>query len=106
MRDATTRRLGLERPRWSQPECSSSEIASNIQEHLDLIRASTTLPVAVGFGISTPEQAAAVARMADGVVVGSAIVNTIAEHAGSDQLAEKLDSMVRPMVEATHAARR
>ena len=43
----------------------------------------TPLPVAVGFGIRTPEQAAEVARVADGVVVGSAIVEIIAEH-GAD----------------------
>ncbi len=83
-----------------------SEIAPDIQEHLDLIRAATDLPIAVGFGIFTPDQAAAVARMADGIVVGSAIVNTIAEHAGSNDLPEKLDAMVRPLVEATHGARR
>jgi tryptophan synthase alpha chain len=44
------------------------------------IRAHTSLPVAVGFGISTPEQARLVAENADAVVVGSAIVNQIAEH--------------------------
>lgn len=82
-----------------------SEIASNIQEHLDLIRAATDLPVAVGFGISTPDQASAIARIADGVVVGSAIVQTIAEHAGTENLQERLSSIVQPLVEATHNAR-
>ncbi len=38
------------------------------------VKAATALPVAVGFGVSTPEQAATVARIADGVIVGSAIV--------------------------------
>ncbi|WP_420607981.1 tryptophan synthase subunit alpha [Novosphingopyxis sp.] len=44
------------------------------------LKAATDLPVAVGFGIRTPAQAAEVARVADGVVVGSAIVELIAEH--------------------------
>jgi tryptophan synthase alpha chain len=44
------------------------------------LKAATDLPVAVGFGIRTPEQAAAVARVADGVVVGSAIVDLVAAH--------------------------
>ena len=46
------------------------------------VRAATSLPVAVGFGIKTPEQAATIARIADGVVVGSAIVNTVAANLG------------------------
>jgi tryptophan synthase alpha chain len=46
-------------------------------------RAVTNLPLAAGFGISTPQQAAAVAKMADGVVVGSAIVRMIEDNAGS-----------------------
>ncbi|WP_375393804.1 tryptophan synthase subunit alpha [uncultured Sphingomonas sp.] len=44
------------------------------------LKAATDLPVAVGFGIRTPEQAAQVARVADGVVVGSAIVEIVAQH--------------------------
>jgi len=44
------------------------------------LKAATELPVAVGFGVRTPEQAAAIGRHADGVVVGSAIVELIAQH--------------------------
>ncbi len=44
------------------------------------LKAATDLPIAVGFGIRTPEQAAAVARVADGVVVGSAIVEIVGKH--------------------------
>ncbi|MBV8842294.1 MAG: tryptophan synthase subunit alpha [Bryobacterales bacterium] len=50
------------------------------------MRAITSTPLAVGFGISTPEQAGAVAKMADGVVVGSAIVRLIEQHADNDGL--------------------
>lgn len=50
------------------------ELALGLSELVDRIRAHTTLPVAVGFGVGTPEQAAQVAAVADGVIVGSAIV--------------------------------
>ena len=54
------------------------------------IRAHTDLPVAVGFGISTPEQARRVAEQADAVVVGSAVVNQIAGHGRDADLPERL----------------
>lgn len=53
--------------------------ASVVAPHVARVRAASGLPVAVGFGIKTPERAAAVARVADGVVVGSALVDEIAE---------------------------
>ncbi|MEE9433495.1 MAG: tryptophan synthase subunit alpha [Sphingorhabdus sp.] len=56
---------------------------ASIEEAVTRFKQTTNLPVAVGFGIRTPEQAADVARVADGVVVGSAIVELIARH-GSD----------------------
>ncbi len=52
------------------------------------LRESTDLPIAVGFGIKTPEQAAAVARVADAAVVGSALVNRIAEGAAASGAAK------------------
>ena len=55
------------------------------------IRAHTQLPIAVGFGISNPEQARAVAASADAIVVGSAIVNQIAEHGKSTDLVPRVD---------------
>jgi len=54
-----------------------SEVREELAGELSRIRASVDLPVAVGFGISTPEQAAAVASTADGVVVGSAIIQAL-----------------------------
>jgi tryptophan synthase alpha chain len=56
------------------------KVPETIGEMTAKIRAHTSLPVAVGFGISTPEQARQVAENADAVVVGSAIVNQIAQH--------------------------
>ena len=55
----------------------------SIDEAVARLKAATALPVAVGFGVRTPEQAADIARVADGVVVGSAIVELIAQH-GAD----------------------
>ncbi|MDB5695756.1 MAG: tryptophan synthase subunit alpha [Sphingomonas bacterium] len=57
--------------------------SGSIEQAVARLKAATELPVAVGFGIRTPEQAAAVARVADGVVVGSAIVELVARH-GTD----------------------
>ncbi|HEX6068231.1 MAG TPA: tryptophan synthase subunit alpha [Longimicrobiaceae bacterium] len=54
-----------------------SELTSTLRAEVEAVRAATELPVAVGFGISTPEQAAEVAHLADGVVVGSAVVDRL-----------------------------
>jgi len=56
------------------------QVAANIPEAVARIRQHTSLPVAVGFGISTREQVKQVARVADGVVVGSALVNVIKDN--------------------------
>jgi tryptophan synthase alpha chain len=66
------------------------KVSETIGEMTAKIRAHTSLPVAVGFGISTPEQARLVAENADAVVVGSAIVNQIAEHGKSPDLVERI----------------
>jgi tryptophan synthase alpha chain len=56
---------------------------ASIEEAVARLKAATDLPIAVGFGVRTPEQAAAIAKVADGVVVGSAIVELVALH-GND----------------------
>ena len=61
------------------------------------LRESTELPIAVGFGMKTPEQAAAIARVADAVVVGSALVNKIAE--GADAPGEAKARMVTSVLD-------
>lgn len=60
---------------------------ADVERHLAMIRACTDLPVAVGFGIKDAPSAAAVAKVADGVVVGSALVQLLADRAddGADQ---------------------
>jgi tryptophan synthase alpha chain len=76
---------------------------SSIDEAVARLKAATDLPIAVGFGIRTPEQAAAIARVADGVVVGSAIVELIGEHGG--EAPEMVREYVATLAEAVHSAR-
>jgi tryptophan synthase alpha chain len=75
-----------------------TKVADSIAEMTGKIRVHTRLPVAVGFGISTPEQAAIVARSADAVVVGSAIVNQIAQNAGKPNLIPKVTQFVESLI--------
>jgi tryptophan synthase alpha chain len=56
---------------------ASRSLAADLAESVQRVRRASPLPVAVGFGISNAEQAAAVARLADGVVVGSALVDVL-----------------------------
>lgn len=64
------------------------------------IRAHTDLPIAVGFGISNAAQAQAVARHAEAIVVGSAVVNQIAQHGRSPELVPAVAGFVRSLAEA------
>lgn len=57
---------------------ASASLASDIEAYLERVRAASDLPLALGFGISTPAQAAQAAGLADGVVVGSALVELLA----------------------------
>jgi len=74
----------------------------SIEANVSRIKAATDIPVAVGFGVRTPEQAGEIARVADGVVVGSALVELVAEH-GTDAPA-KLRELTASLAEAVHAA--
>jgi tryptophan synthase alpha chain len=78
-----------------------SDIAADLDAQLALIRKFATVPIVVGFGVSRPEHAAAIAAKADGVVVGSAIVRQIAAHGGSSDLIARLEETVKPLVDAT-----
>ena len=79
-----------------------SSLSTDIAERVAAIRSLTKVPVAVGFGISNPEQAATVAGLADGVVVGSAIVRRISEVGDTPELASKIADFVRPIAKAVH----
>ena len=77
---------------------------TSIEDAVAKLKAATTLPVAVGFGVRTPEQAAAIAKVADGVVVGSAIIDVIAEY-GADA-PRHVEAYVRTLADAVHNARK
>jgi tryptophan synthase alpha chain len=83
---------------------TQSSVATGISEQVQRIKSHTSVPVCVGFGISTPEQAATVAQMGDGVVVGSAIVNLVEKHGGSPELAREVGAFVKPLVRAVKSA--
>jgi tryptophan synthase alpha chain len=76
----------------------------SIDEAVKRLKAGTDLPVAVGFGVRTPEQAANIARVADGVVVGSALVELIAEH--GTNAAGPVRDYVASLAAAIHTARK
>jgi tryptophan synthase alpha chain len=56
-----------------------TDLAGDLKDLVKRVKAQTDLPVAIGFGISSPKQAAEAAQLADGVIVGSAIVDLIAK---------------------------
>ena len=80
-----------------------AQVSDTIAERTRQIRAHTALPIAVGFGISNPEQARAVAQHAEAIVVGSAVVNQIAEHGHSADLVPVVAAFVQSMVRAVRA---
>ena len=74
--------------------------SENVEQDISRIRAYTDLPLVVGFGISTPEQAEEFAALADGIVIGSAFVKMIAEHADSPDLVAQVSSYARQIKSA------
>ncbi len=70
------------------------QISDTISGMTAKIRANTKLPIAIGFGISTPEQAKTVAQYGEAIVVGSAVVNQIAEHGKSPELVKRVSEFV------------
>lgn len=74
-----------------------SSLSSSAIPLAEKMRSLTNLPIAVGFGISTPQQVAEVGTIADGVVVGSAIVRFIEEHSSDAALPQKLEHFVRSL---------
>ena len=77
-----------------------TKVASNLASQVAKIRAHTKLPVAVGFGVSNAEQARLVAKNADAVVVGSAVVNQIAKHGKSKDLVRRVSEFVKSLAVA------
>jgi len=69
-------------------------LAPELTQQLRALRAITTKPVCVGFGIGTPEQAALVGQLADGVIVGSAIVRLVEQHGASAELLTRVGDFI------------
>jgi len=84
-------------------------LPEDLEENLRDLKYRTSTPVCVGFGISTPEQAKAVGKLADGVIVGSALVKQAAELAAKgvnkEELVKQIGASVEALAKATHEAR-
>ncbi len=76
---------------------------ASIEDAVARLKAATDLPVAVGFGVRTPEQAKQIAEVADGVIVGSALINVIKQH--GDKAAGPLRELTATLAEAVHSVR-
>jgi tryptophan synthase alpha chain len=77
-------------------------VSDSLASELARVKEKVMLPIMAGFGISTPEQAASVATLADGVVVGSAIVKLFQQYSGT-QLRHELSCFVRSLKQAISA---
>ena len=81
------------------------QLSTELPEYMARIRAATDLPLTIGFGISNPDQVAAAAAMADGVVVASALINHLDTLQAADQPAGAR-AFVRQLADATHRSPR
>jgi tryptophan synthase alpha chain len=80
--------------------------AAQVAPHVERVRKASGLPVAVGFGIRTPELAAAIARVADAAVVGSALVDEIAKAVEmNEDVTERVLSKAKSLSKAVRSAR-
>ena len=79
---------------------AQDSIAISLPEKIGELRAASELPIAVGFGISNPDQAREVAQHADAVVVGSAIVDLIGKHGDTNEMIEKVSAFTRKIATA------
>ncbi|OHC35277.1 MAG: tryptophan synthase subunit alpha [Pseudomonadales bacterium RIFCSPLOWO2_12_59_9] len=77
----------------------------HVQEAVTRLRRHTELPISIGFGIRTPEHAATIARLADGVVVGSALVDQIANAQNDQQAVDGVLSLCQQLAEGVRGAR-
>jgi tryptophan synthase alpha chain len=90
---------------------SAAPDAGKVGEAVKRIKRHSALPVCVGFGVRTAEQVRAIAQGADGVVVGSALVDTVRKHLGADGkatagTANAVADLVRALASGVQGARR
>jgi len=84
---------------------AGSATLEHVEEAVARLKRHTDLPVCVGFGIRTPEQAAAIARLTDGVVVGSALIDQIAEAKSPEDAVEGVLGLCRQISAGVRGAR-
>ncbi len=77
---------------------ATEKLSVDIEEHISLIRKHTNIPISVGFGISKPEHVARIAKVADGIIVGSAIVKKIAAGGDSDKMIDDVKNFVSSLI--------
>lgn len=82
------------------------ELATELKRDVRKVRRRLPLPLAVGFGISSPTQVSAVAKMADGVVVGSALVRIVEERQGEPDLVDRVQAQAAALAGAVHRRRK
>jgi tryptophan synthase alpha chain len=82
-----------------------STTAEHLAAAIPRVRRATALPIAVGFGVRSPVQAAEAVRVADAAVVGSALCSTIAANLGSPDLVRRVLDQVRELADGVRAAR-
>jgi tryptophan synthase alpha chain len=80
------------------------QLAEDLRMMLETVRASTSLPIVVGFGVSTPEHVQSVARLADGVVVASAILKLLEDLDGREDRLEHVGNFVADLKVGTRLA--
>ncbi|MDT8388981.1 MAG: tryptophan synthase subunit alpha [Lentisphaeria bacterium] len=74
-----------------------TELPADLADHLETVKAASTVPVVAGFGVSRPDQAAMIAKYVDGVVVGSKLIKTIAESDSRQQALADAVSLVKSL---------
>ena len=84
---------------------AGSATTEQVSAAIERLRRHTDLPISVGFGIRTPEQAAAIARLADGVVVGSALIDKIENATTPEQAVDGVLSLCAALAEGVRTAR-
>jgi tryptophan synthase alpha chain len=77
----------------------------HVEQAVTRLKRHTDLPIAIGFGIRTPEQAANIARLAEGVVVGSALIDQIAKAKTGEEAIEGVLGLCRELSEGVRGAR-
>ena len=84
---------------------AGSATVEHVEEAVARLRRHTDLPISIGFGIRTPEHAATIARLADGVVVGSALIDQIASAQNDQQAIDGVLGLCRKLADGVRGAR-